>query len=226
MADLAIPEQYERGFIGILQLDESQVRELVSLLEDVSPTRNLTDLQREIEARTSQDMLGNLDDIIETLSSLYGLRDSMSLDLPEFVEVIGEMVDESHAEGLEFSDEQDRERFKAVMTQFLGVDSLAIAARATDILYERERTIHGTPRIFTDIRPIFGANPEASPRGAVIVHTLKVRYHDNGQSRELFLGLDTENVNELIGVLERANSKAEALKRFLDDKGVMYIDAT
>ena len=226
MVEFAIPEQYERGFVEILRLDENQAHGLVSALEDAPPTRNLTDLQRVTEEKMDQALPSDLNEIMETLSSLYGLRDNTGLDLPEFTEVISEMVEESHAEGLEFTNEKDRERFKATMAQLLGVDSLAIAARASDILYERERTIHGTPRIFTDIRPIFGANAEADPRGAIIVHTLKVRYHDGRQVQELFLGLDTENVNEFIGVLERANSKAEALKRFLGDKGVMYIDAT
>lgn len=221
---MTIPEQYEDGFVEIRRLKEDQVRELVSALKEEPSMLSRADLQRGIERRVSPDLSSKLDTIMETLISLYGLRDRTGLELPDFVEVVSEMVDESYVEGLGFTDEKDRERFKAELTQLLSIDALDIAARATDILYERERTIHGMPRIFTDIRPIFGADPEAGLRGAVIVHTLKVRYHDGRRVEELFLGLDTEHVNELIGVLERANSKAEALKQFLEDKDVPYID--
>jgi hypothetical protein len=225
MTDLAIPEEYEHGFIEMLQLSEDQAREIVSALKDAPPMRNYTDLQGRVEERVSPDLRSRLGPILETLASLYGLRDGLGLDMSDFVEAASEMVDESFVEGLEFTDEAHRERFKANLAELLGVDSLAIAVRATDILYERERTIHGVPRVFTDIRPVFGADPESGVRGAVIVHTLKVRYHDGRRVRDLFIGLDTENINELMGVLERANSKAEALKQFLDSKGVPYIDA-
>lgn len=226
MADLTIPEQYERGFIEIRGLEEDQVRELVSALKDEPPMLNRADLQQRVGQKVSPDLSSNLDEIMETLISLYALRDSMGLALPDFVEAVTGMVDESGTEELEFAREEERERFEATLVQLLGLDSLSIAARAADILYERERTVHGIPRVFTDIRPIFGADPEAKLRGAVIVHTLKISYHEREQIRELFVALDAENVNELIDVLQRANSKAETLKRFLDDTGVQYIDVT
>ncbi len=224
MAELSIPEQYERGFIEIRQLGGDQVRELVSALEGVLPTRNRADLQRRVEEKTSLGLSDDLDEIMETLISLYALRDSMGLGLQDFVEVVDEMVNESYVEELNFANDEDRERFNAKLIQLLGVDSLDIAARAVDILYERERTIHGIPRIFTDIRPIFGADSKSDPRGAVLVHTLKIRYHEGREVKELFIGLDTEHVNELISVLERANSKAETLKQFLEDKDLPYIE--
>lgn len=224
MAEFGIPEQYERGFIEIRQLREDQVRELVSALEGALPTRNRADLQKAVEEKMPPDLSDDLGELMETLISLYALRDSMGLEVQNFVEVVDEMMDESYIEELNFANEEDRERFNAKLKRLLSVDSLEIAARAADILYERERTIHGIPRIFTDIRPVFGADPKGGPRGAVLVHTLKIRYHEGREVKELFLGLDTEHVNELIGVLERANSKAEALKQYLDEKDLPYID--
>ena len=226
MADLTIPEQYERGFVEIRRLEEDQVQELVSALEDESPMLSRADLQQRVEQKLSFDLSNNLDEIMETLVSLYALRDNAGLTLPDFVEAVTGMVDESDIEELKFAQEEERESFKSKLDQLLGLDSLDIAARAADILYERERTVHGIPRVFTDIRPIFGADPEAKPRGAVIAHTLKISYHERGQVRELFVALDTENVNELIDILQRANSKADALKQFLSDTGLQYVDVT
>jgi hypothetical protein len=224
MADLAIPEQYERGFIEIRGLEEDQVRELVSALKDEPPMIGRADLQQRVGQKVGPDLSSNLDTIMETLISLYALRDSMGLALPDFAEVVVGMMDESYIEELDFEREEERKSFKARLVELLEVDSLDVAARAVDVLYERERTVHSLPRVFTDIRPIFGANPEASPRGALIVHTLKISYHERGRVKELFVALDAENVNELIDVLQRANSKADALKRFLDGTDLQYID--
>lgn len=222
MAELTFPEEYRDGFVAIRALEEDQVRELVTALEDEPATFNRAELQRRLEAKTSVPS-GDLASILDALISLYALRDSVDEELPVFVEVIGGMIDGSHIEELEFANEEERQHFEANLLQLLGIDSLDIAARASDILYERERTIHGKPRIFTDIRPIFEVGPEPSPRGAAIVHTLKISYHEDRRVRELFVALDTENVNELIDVLERANSKAEALKRSLGGTDLQYI---
>lgn len=224
MAGLSIPEEYERGFVEIRALEEDQVQELVSALKNEPTTLDRVELQRRIEMNVGDNIPRDLGSIIETLFSLYALRDDMGLALPDFIEVVSEMVDYSYIEELEFADEEDRERFEAKLTQLLGVDSLDIAARATDILYERERTIHGRPRVFTDIRPIFEAGPEPSPRGAMVVHTLKISYHEGRQIRELFIALGTDNVSELVDALERAKSKADALKEFIGGTDVQYIE--
>ncbi len=223
MAELTFPEEYKDGFVAIRGLEEDQVRELVAAFKDEPATLNRAEVQKRLQAKTSIPP-GDLASILEALISLYALRDSVDEELPVFVEVISGMINQSSIEELAFASEKEREHFEAKLFQLLSIGSLDIAARATDVLYERERTIHGKPRIFTDLRPIFEPGPEPSPRGAAIVHTLKISYHEDRQVRELFVALDTENVNELIGVLERANSKAEALKEFLSDTDLQYID--
>jgi hypothetical protein len=134
-------------------------------------------------------------------------------------------MDESGVEELEFDDNEERNLFKAHLVQLLGVRSFSVSARATDLLYEHEHTVHGPMRVLTDIRPIFETDPESDPEGAVIVHTLKISYHDGRRVKEFFIALDSEQVDELIGVLGRASLKAETLKRLLASTNVPYIEA-
>ena len=58
----------------------------------------------------------------------------------------------------------------------------------------------------------------------MIVHTLKISYHEGRRVKEFFVSLDPEQVDELIRVLGRAESKAESLKRMLSATNVPYID--
>lgn len=200
---------------------------MISALGDEKPTLNRVDLLLRVGEKVTTIPPSELDEVTETLLSLYALRDDMGLPIPDFAEVICETMEESDVEELEFSDEVDRDHFKANLISLLGAESLDIAARAIDLLYEHERTIHGLARVLTDVRPVFGVNPEDPPRGAVVTHTLKVSYHEGARReiKEFFIALDTDQLDELIGVLARASLKAESLKRFLGGTTAPHIDA-
>lgn len=226
MADIRIPEEYERGFIEIRALDEAQVAAFLSALEDEPPTLKREDLQSRVASKVDGVIASEeLDRIIETLSSLYGLRDNMGIQtVSEFADIVCEAMDLSDVEELWFEDEEERASFKERLISLLNVDSLDVAARAVDLLNEHEHTIHGKGRVLSDIRPIFGSDPEAPPKGAVVTHELKLSYHEDRRVKEFFITLDSAQVDELIDVLERAKIKGESLKRMLGESGVPHIE--
>lgn len=224
MAELRIPPEYQRGFVVMRHLDEEQVQKLISALEGESPTVNRAALRSRVMSNVGTIARGDLDLVMDTLVSLYTIRESLEMQQPDFADAVCEAMDESGVEELGFEDDEDRELFKARLLRLLGVDPLDMSAKASDLLQEHEHTVHGPMRVLTDIRPIFGTDPERDPEGAVITHTLKISYHEGRRVREFFLALDPEQVNELIGVLQRAELKAESLKRMLAGTPVPYID--
>ena len=225
MAELQIPPEYQSGFVQIRQLDEEQVQDLVSALEVETPTVNRAALRSRIASKIDTIARGDLDLVINTLVSLYTVRESLESDTtPDFVEDICEAMGESGVAELGFNGDEERDSFKDRLIRLLEVGSLDMSAKANDLLNEHEHTVHGPMRVLTDIRPIFGTDPEDNPKGAVIVHTLKISHHEGRRVREFFLALNPEQVDELIGVLERASLKAESLKRMLAGTDVTYID--
>jgi hypothetical protein len=224
MVDLRIPKEYQRGFAEIRRLNEGQVQELVSALEGETPTVSRDNLRSRTASKTDTIARSDLDRVIDTLVSLYSLRDGMELDTPDFADAVCEAMDESGAEELEFDNDDDRGDFKRRLIRLLEVRSLDVSAKANGLLYEYEHTVHGPMRVLTDVRPIFGTNVEDDPEGAVIVHTLKISYHEGRRVEEFFVSLDPEQVDELIRALGRAESKAESLKRMLSGTNVPYID--
>lgn len=224
MAEIRIPEEYERGFLEIRELSEGQIEELITVLDNTPPVLNSENLQSRVVSVTESIDSEDLEPIVETLVSLYALRDAMNLEVPEFADIICDAVDASGVGGLEFANDEERAFFEARLIRLLGVNSLDVAARAADLLYEHEHTIHGTARVLSDIRPIFGVDPEAPPRGGVVVHTLKISYHEGRQIKELFVALDSVQVDELIGVLGRASLKGESLRRMLEAANVPHVE--
>jgi len=227
VAEIRIPEEYERGFFEIRELEEGQVLDLLAALESEPPTVNRAELQSRVASKVSDAIShGELDRIMEILVSLYGLRDSMAVrETSDFVDIVCDAMDTSDADELWFANREERDFFKDRLVRLLSVESLDVAARANDLMYEHEHTVHGPMRMVTDIRPIFGPDPEGDPKGAIIVHTLKISYHEGRQVKEFFISLDPEQVNDLMGVLRRANLKAESLKRIWAGTNVPYIEA-
>jgi hypothetical protein len=56
--------------------------------------------------------------------------------------------------------------------------------------------------------------------GAVVVHSLKIVFHDAGSHSEIYLALDSADIAKLKAVLERAETKAASLKSLLEDKQI------
>lgn len=224
MPEIRIPDEYRRGFAEIRQLTEQQAEELISALEAEPPTLEREKLRSAVASNVSSLARSDIDRIIDTLVSLYALKGSMNLETLEFVDTVRRAMDESGREELEFDEDKERELFKDHLTQLLKVDSLGIATRANDLLYEDKHAVRGSTRVITDIRPVFRADPDEDPAAALIVHTLKVSYHDGGRIEDFLVTLDSEQIDELLRVLERAKSKAGSLKRTLEGAKIPFID--
>ena len=113
MAEFVIPPEYEGGFVGMRSLDEGQVGELVAALEDEPPTLNRAKLRSRVASKTDTIARSALEQIVETLVSLYALRDSMGLETAAFAGMICDAMDESGVEELRFEDDEEREIFRA-----------------------------------------------------------------------------------------------------------------
>jgi hypothetical protein len=226
MTSLVIPEEHFTGFMAIRDLPSEVVEEFISVLEDQPATLDRAELRSKVRSRVNSDVHVEVEAMMDTLISLYVLRDELDLSIEEFVGEVMEAMEESKAAALDLSGEK-RRTFKERLPRLLSVRSLDVAARASNLLYEYEHTLHGDARVLTDMRPVFSPGSqgvEEQPRGAILVHTLKLSYHERRRVKEFFVTLDVDQVNQLIEALQRANSKATQLRVFLEGTDLPYID--
>lgn len=226
MAQLGIPEEYRVGFTVLRSLKNDQVQQLVSALNEVQPVRSRRGLHASVASKVEGIEYADLSEALDALTSLFGLREDMSTSTLELVEVISDAIDQSGFGDLGFSGEEDRRSFENLLTRILEIESFELAAKAISLVYEQDHIVHGTPRVLTDMRPIFSSDPaEMSVHGAMVTYTLRIEYHERARIQELFLALNAEQVDELITTLERARSKAEKLKQFLQESPIRYVEA-
>lgn len=219
-----IPEGYEERFVRLRDLRAETVRELVSALETEPPTLDHYDLGPRIAPLINTLAPHDVDAIVRTLIPLYLLRARTDVPVAEFAEDVLRAMDETDVEALKLFGE-DRERFKDHVIRLLSVKPIDIGLKANELLLDHEHTIHSA-RVLTDIRPVFEADPEDQPKAAVIVHMLKISYHDESDEvKEFYVALDTGDIARLISTLERADAKAESLRASLDNTDMDYIHA-
>lgn len=223
---LSIPEEFRPGFAELRGLEEDQVVELVSVLNEVEPVRRRASLYTKVASETETIERPELDEILDTLISLSALRDDMSMSTSEFVRTISDVMDESGFEDLSFTEEDDRNFFEATLTQLLEIEPFEVASKALSLVYEQDHIVHGNFRVLTDMRPIFSSQfEEPSVRGAMVTYTLKFEYHDGSETRELFVALNSQQIDQLAEAVDRAKVKAEELKQFLDKSSIYYVES-
>lgn len=221
---VAISEGYEGDFVQLRRLGEESVEELLSVLRDEPPALSHYELAERIYPKVNSIPRDDLVSITRTLFTLYSLRTRAGLSVPDFAYDVLRAMDENGTAELGLSG-QDRVTFEDRLVRLLGVDNIDIGLKANELLIDHEHTIHSA-RVLTDIRPVFGDDPEDPPKAAVIVHMLKISYHDqNNEVKEFFVALDTGDVDRLVGTLERADAKAKSLRESLNGTGMTYIHA-
>jgi hypothetical protein len=114
----------------------------------------------------------------------------------------------------------ERDAFAKFVGDLLAMDrSLGTIAKGRDLLTENQRC-YCQARIVTDVRPIFAADAGSGPQASVVVHMLKISYHEGRDLKDFFVALDSDDVKELRLILDRSLSKAEALRQTLAKTGM------
>ena len=190
---------------------QESIRELLAALREVPDTYNESALSSAVAGRVDTIAASDVEEMVPALLSLYSYRDYRQAAISDVVEGIAQAMEESRSDQLRLSPEH-RPDFENLLARLLDVEPINVRVRAGALAFENEHTLQEA-RVLTDIRSVFEPeNPDAKPKGAVIVHTLKIGYRSDNESKEFFIALDTDDVRELIEQLERANAKAESLK--------------
>lgn len=101
----------------------------------------------------------------------------------------------------------------AILNELSYVPAIARTAKAIELSYDSDNLLQRT-RILTDIRPLFTDDAQ-SVDGAIVAHTLRLRYDSAGVDRELSLALDNSDLRRLIEDCERALLKEQTAQNKL-----------
>lgn len=223
---LRIPKGEESVFSRFVAYTQAQADAIFAALEGGRPALRVTDLSSLVGP-----VVGvpeeELADLFRAVGGLYLILDRKETSLDALIEDVLKALGATgnpqlKLEGLALDSFRDRLRKLLSFEKVLGV-----TAKALDVLSEQER-FFCQARILTDIRPVFPLRSEESPAGFVLIHTLRITYHQAGGAdhKDFHLALDGAGLEELEGVLERAKRKEETLRGLLKGKGLLAFEVT
>jgi hypothetical protein len=214
VARLNIPVPNREGLSAFLALDKKQfdnfIKQIgslpatVDIASQISDTVSLPDVKKP-----------DLDKLIRSVISLALVRWTQEADLDGFLEDIMQAIALFNP-SIATSDARERLR------TLFNIDPLTVGSKAVSILTDYQRTMHGA-KVLTDVRYVFQQDAEEEPYGAVIVHLLKLSYHENAEHMDLFVAMDEKDLSQLEAVLKRARIKAQRLQAKLKTTGTRYL---
>jgi hypothetical protein len=231
MAKLNVPERYRAGVSAIRALDEQSVQAIRAALDGTgrresedSTTSLGTPNDLAISALATVPTLRSVDvkRIAEAIAALHGVRSSRDVSNEEFAEDVCDAMQALPSDELRLP-QAERASFKSKLLTLLNAEVFSLAAKVFDLATEDERTFCNA-RIVTDLRPVFGSEIEGGPKAMVVVHLLKLAYHQRGDSHENFyVSLDASDLKSLRQIIDRAELKARTLESAVKDIRVLGI---
>lgn len=225
MANLKkVPERYEEALAKIRRLDDESIQELLAALQKVPNTINTNSLSLAVAEQVDTIAASDVEEVVSALIFFYSYRNHFGAGSTDAARDIVRALEENDSGESKLSPEE-LATFEDRLARLLDVGRFHDTARAGELLLENEHSLLEA-RIVTDLRPVFERDhPEAVPKGALVVHMLKIVFRADNTTKNFFVALDTNDVRELMEQLERADAKAESLKAILGGAGVSYIDA-
>lgn len=218
---LKIPDRYAATLAELVRLTPEELAALLGVIREEQPTLALTDLIESIADRLSIDRK-RMSQVVRSLADLQTVREGFGLSVNDFV---SELHSALEATGKEDLHPRDWAAFEsAIMEALAGENALSISSKAQNLLSDYQR-VYCSGRILTDFRPVFKSNIEKEPAVFVIVHTLKVIYHENEEHREFFISLDCADLERLNVLIERALKKEGSLKDLATAKNLLVLEA-
>ncbi|MGH7900629.1 MAG: hypothetical protein ACRENZ_02720 [Thermodesulfobacteriota bacterium] len=219
MAIYRIPEAYQKGFEFLIELNDEIRNRLIEEIKNAPDNLSLDDLADKL-AETLSIEKNKINEIIQTILSLFNLKESSNLDTTTIVTEIVEALQKTKDEAL-----KPPANFHKQLESLLSLveSPFYIKTKATRLATERDIILLNT-RIITDVRPIFTEDISCEIKANIILHNLKIGYAESRQLKEIYFALDKDDLKKLKDNIERAEKKEKVLREELKKTNIITID--
>jgi hypothetical protein len=218
---LRIPEKYQPSFKLLADMGDTEFAELVAAMSETQPTFHVPPFAAHVAAKLESVTLDTIAKIVVALVPLIG---NMS-DADDPSSIAAELAQASRDPNqLKFSVKRAKVLQSRLQTLFEIEDSLGAVAKARAI-YRSEAHDFCDAKIITDIRPIFRLDASHDPKSAVLVHTLRIGYHENGDEHhhDFTVTVDDAGLEAIGNAVARAREKAQTSVRLIEKSGAQCL---
>lgn len=208
LSSVRIPKDAVAVLTRVVELDDQHLETLVAGLSS-GDVRDMAALKAAVRDAVGDEWdASDVDAFVGHMMSMSALGTSHDFTPVTLAQVITDKIASSLDEhGVAVLPERLAALLEA--RDFLGF------SKAVDISTEYDQLLH-VSRIISDVRPVFGADADDDPLGAVIVHSLRIDYFHEGRIKTTSFALNTNDLTQLKAVVERAEKKQRSLSRALE----------
>lgn len=215
-----VPEAAKKSLAQAMALGATTYSSLLEAMRSAPTFLLVDDLARDVGTKANLPE-AQTKEVVTLLANLYRVRELSGLSAEAFSD---EVVQGAKTAGVPDAEATDIGAFKAFLVEALQLDQpLGVTSKVLDVMVQHDR-VYCAARVLTDIRPVFGADINDGPQAAVLVHTLKLTYHDGPEMRDVFFAMDRSDIEGLRGALERAMKKEQTLRDFANRANLRLVD--
>ncbi len=205
MSQIVIPSAVLQGFKFIQEMNETDMKNVLLILDNIQPGQELEDIHDEIDdvLKTPSKLL------LQTILSFIGLLDKDGAT----IENVSKNLAESYFEGISSKVNNEKiEILKKNISQILfhsrNLKKNVLSKRS---LYENESILRRS-NLITDMRLIFDEDLKDKNRSSIIIHKLHIEYQKDFENKELYLALDLKDLNKLKLEIDKAIEKDQIIR--------------
>jgi len=220
---LEIPKEDAGSITTIRALSHASMEKFVSALTTAPLVSNPHEMAAHIAKRVPSISTDQLTRVLSTIYMLYHIRELAGVEHSQFLDDLMDAIRRNPTLQLP---EKETPKLRSLFERIMNIDSLNMVAKAGRLQRDGER-LYCSAKILSDIRPVFGSDPAIRPVGAVLTHTLKVRYHEGEgrDHREFHVVLDSSDLDDLGDIIQRAQAKDKSLRGLLKSAELPGLDA-
>lgn len=209
---LSIPEHSHKALERLLSIDEETAEKLHEALSLKPHCLDLKCISKQVTEKAGI-ARAEAEDLVQLLFSIYTVRYDREISVSKMIAELRAAVEKLAKPALTsaFAQPAVNDRLEKLLSLEA---SFGIVVKGMAILFDHPCHFHAA-RILTDARPIFLSDAGKGPVSFLIGHTLKITIHEDGDDKDWFLALDSEDLEELKKTIDRALSKEKALTNAL-----------
>jgi hypothetical protein len=215
-----IPEQFRPFFIKLSELKNEQFEEIKGALANAPFSAQIRPLSDAVSPQVPSISSPEIYGILSAVASLFSVLERFEISTETLSDSIKGLVLASEPT---LTPEQGQ-TFSSRLGALLKSDRLCLAAKAIGLSVENNSS-YLSARIVTDMRPLFDLSAESEPQAALIVHSLHLHaLSGGGDEQDIFITLDSDDIQDLISLLRRAEQKEKFLTSLMERAQITALD--
>lgn len=216
MKEISIPTEHIEKFkfyIGLPDELKNAVVELLSSIPIGTSPNKIIDIGAERLTKLTKDRIA---DIVLIFINLTRVKENLNLSIDDFLPVLERALKKS-----DILSSEDTELALNDFKKLLSNNSnTSTTAKLLDVMTENQKNFLQAT-ITEDIRTAFDSNENYI--GSVIIHNLKIRFTENGNTNEVYFALDNDDLETFITSLKKSQERVSKIKNDFKIESIIEI---